>query len=304
MSITKQTFLCILFLIGFGALPAQGDIAIPSTNLSLPAASGCTLNEADNSLYCDQFAVSFIQVDGVDFSEEKHDFANIEEDYAKKGVEVVSKRAGELGSYEALFLHVRGVKEMYQIVFGNEHFFAFANVMLLDTLSNEVQQSIVSTLGRIKYKTSYLSPLQEHAKFRFDPSGTDMRFVTYNGMIFGFENTKTEDALMIFQFPVAAKTEGLAFILDQMFSSLSEKGMSVEIMEEGELSTSSFEGLYRIGNTPPKEHQAKSDITQVALFITSTPDAVLLFQYLFQSEEPVNRQTLKNNLQAFFRKEP
>jgi len=225
--------LSIFYLFNPSCLFAQTS-NITGTNLNIKLEHEFVVDENSATISNQDCSISFIEMAGVNYFDQAKDFHNIEEEYAKQGIEVNEKLSGKLNEYEAFFIKLDIKPSMYQIFFGDSLFCALVNVIANDTINDIDEEEVNSMLHSIKYEESTISALEEHANFEFVEENDDWEFISYQANIFGFENKTSEDALMIIQLPpetsVLASKESLA---DQFVTRFQADMPNLEVIEEG-----------------------------------------------------------------------
>ena len=284
-------FLIILFTAYYN-LNAQDQVSITGTNLSIKVQEGYSVDESSATISSEAFAISFIEMAGINFFDQVGDFKDIEAEYAEKGIAVKSMRRGKMSTYDALFLAIESNPPFFQIFFGDSSFCALGNLAVQDsTLTlDEIERDLV--LNSIAYINSSITPLEEHANFLIQKEESEWEFVKYTANIFAFEHKSSEDVLMITQLPPATlmfnSKEGLA---QQFISKFQEKMPSMEVIEEGGWKTQNLDG-YRVLLDVSKEGERGL----IYMFVFGSDKSTFVFQGLGEENDEATIKQYDNFL--------
>lgn len=245
----KQLFIQCLAVGIFSTLTvstfAQVKTQIPSTNLYIDLSNNFELAKVEGTVNGEDYCLSFLQIEGVSFEQEKSDFDDVEAKYLeRKNIVVEKKIEKQIGEFKAIVLSLETDPDIVQVFLGNDDFCTFINVIANDSLQID-EASLERLLSTLEYQPADINPLEAFANFQFTDSLQDWKFSNYAGSVFAFENTKTEDIFMILQLPPALMQTNQS-IAEEMHSRYSGNFNSCNVLQEQAWSTKNIEGYQMI----------------------------------------------------------
>lgn len=250
MKVLQSSIFLILFLC-FGILNAQNKESITGTNLVISLVDGAELNETSPILSYQSYDISFLEFAGVNYEKEVKDFENIEKEYAEKGITVSKIEKDKIGIYDSVFVFA-GMedKEMLQIIFGDENFFAIATIISSGTSSSTFN---IEDFKKVLQSIEFVEPidnasiLDAKANFRIKNEDSPWHFVKQMSFMFAFEHRENESALLMMQMP----PETLLFsskqeLAQQFIEKFKEKNIEFEVIEEGIWTANTIDGYRSI----------------------------------------------------------
>jgi len=274
----QQKVIQLSFILTFLALAqsafAQARTKIPNTTLYIDLSDEFELGAVEGEINGKDYRLSFLQVEGVSFEQEKSDFDNVEVKYLeRKNIVVENKIEKKIGSFNVIILNLETKPDIMQIFLGNDDFCTFINVTANDSLQiNEA--SVERLLNTLEYKPTDANPLEDFANFQFTDDLQDWKFSNYAGSVFAFENTTTDDIFMILQLPPSLATlESKKYFANEMLNRFSKNFKSCKVLQEQEWNTDKMKGYRMIF-----EFSTEEEVGYMYMFVFGSTKNLFLFQ--------------------------
>ena len=241
--------LLLIMLLPLSELFAQEKSSITGTSLKIKLLEGYKLDENSSAIIGSDFCIDFMEMNGVSFEDTKEDFDSIEYKFALKGIEVENKEFGKMGGFDALLISLNSKPSIYQVLFGNDNFCAFANVISNDTFNIVDQEKALSLLNTIEFVQDNRSALVKHGNFTVKNYQKDWNFEENGAMsnMFLFEHKETEDGIMILQLPPESLLQGSEKqLMNEFVGKYKTQFPNLRVIEEGKLKVKGLNGYKSI----------------------------------------------------------
>ncbi|MEO1715379.1 MAG: hypothetical protein AAFU60_18780, partial [Bacteroidota bacterium] len=145
---------------------AQEKVQITGTNLWINVTEDLEIDPNSAMIANDLLGISFINMAGANYFEQKSDFDNAEAQYASEGIIVKELREGKIANYDAILISLETEPPIVQAFFGNETFCAFANVAPVDPQQAISIADVQTFLKEVEFRVEEgVSDLEKHANF-------------------------------------------------------------------------------------------------------------------------------------------
>ena len=261
------------------SLCAQEKVQITGTSLWINVTENLEIDPNSAMIANDLMGISFIDMAGANYSEQKSDFDNAEAQYASEGIIVKELREGKIANYDAILISLETEPSIVQAFFGNETFCAFANVAAVDPQQEISITDVQALLRQVEFRVEEgVSDLEKHANFKLKQPLDQWRFDAYIASSFSFEHQEYDDIIMIVQLPPETLSLSSPEALTQEFISKFSGEFSKMKTEKAEKwSVHDIEG-YRTILDLTEEGSAHLEL--IYIYVFGTAQSTFIFQGL------------------------